>query len=158
MTSLLKEQAVKVRLVSTSVTARLGLSRLTKRAQVAPANPPPITTTRPKPWAKAGADNSTPAAAPLPRNCRRVAWAIGCSLILLRRVPRGDRFDFVVGEALGDAIHRGRRLLAGAERLQRGDDRLRVLACQSRHRSVDRGRAGVTARTGERARRSIRDV
>src|SRR5215471_10788159 len=103
MTSLLKGQAVKVRLVSTSVTASLALSRLTKRAQVAPANPPPITTTRPEPWAKAGTDNSAPAAALLLRNCRRLACAIACSLIVLRRVPRGDRFDLIVGQALGDA-------------------------------------------------------
>jgi hypothetical protein len=43
---LLNGQAVKTRLASTKVTAKRGLSRFSARAQVAPANPPPITTTR----------------------------------------------------------------------------------------------------------------
>ena len=45
MTVLLNGQAVKVWLASTSVTVVRGSMRLSVRAQVAPANPPPTTTT-----------------------------------------------------------------------------------------------------------------
>ena len=55
MTLLLNGQAVKVGLASTSVTVMRGSMRLRKRAQVAPAKPPPTTTTRPPaPWPIAG--------------------------------------------------------------------------------------------------------
>src|SRR3954462_14710551 len=75
MTSLLKGQAVNVRLCSTSVTVRRGSSFFNARAQLAPAKPPPTTTTRPAaPCATAGiGSNATDAlAAAALRNVRRL--------------------------------------------------------------------------------------
>src|SRR5438132_12331019 len=75
MTPLLSGQAVKLALCSTSVTARRGASPFSARAQVAPAKPPPITTTRPaEPCASAGRNNggAQPASAARLRKSRRV--------------------------------------------------------------------------------------
>ena len=75
MTLLLNGQAVNVRLASTSVTVRRGSIRFRNRAQVAPANPPPMTTTRPAaPCAIAGIGSSAHAApaAVVLRNVRRL--------------------------------------------------------------------------------------
>src|SRR5262245_46068269 len=103
MTVLLNGQEMKVRFGSTSVTARRGSIRLMKRAQVAPPKPPPTTTTRPAaPCAKLGRATgrsiAAPAAAVL-RNSRRFLVMAEPPCSFLRAVPRGDRLDFVIGEA-----------------------------------------------------------
>src|SRR3954454_3585067 len=54
MTSLLKGHAVKIRLGSINVTSNLGSIRRSARAPLAPAKPPPITTTRAADCARAG--------------------------------------------------------------------------------------------------------
>src|SRR5580658_2365440 len=110
MTSLLNGQAVKVRLASTRVTAMRGSSRLIARAQVAPAKPPPTTTTRPPPFcATAGIGRMTAVApaAPTLRTSRRLNVPVMVGLILLRPIPVRNGSDFVVGEALGNAVHDG---------------------------------------------------
>jgi len=77
MTPLLNGQAMKVRLASTRVTATRGSARLRARAMLAPAKPPPTTTTRgAAPWARSGAGSS---AAQLPtvtdfRKSRRLRY------------------------------------------------------------------------------------
>ena len=58
MTALLKGQAMNVGFVSTNVTWIFRSSRLSWRAQVAPAKPPPMTTTWALPCAIAGAQQS----------------------------------------------------------------------------------------------------
>src|SRR5438270_13230188 len=119
MTPLLNGQATKLGFASTSVTARFGASRLSVRAQVAPAKPPPMTTTRPLALcARAGSGSSAaaaPEATPLRKSRRVAALPAIPSSVLLRRQPGGDRRDLIVTEALGDAVHHGRRTLAGAE-------------------------------------------
>src|SRR5829696_1275929 len=72
-TPLLNGQGVKVRFASTSVTDAFGSRRFTSRAQVAPAKPPPITTTRGAAWPKPGRGKRDAAAArPIPfRTLRR---------------------------------------------------------------------------------------
>jgi hypothetical protein len=73
MTRLLNGQAVKVSLASTSVTVMRGSSFLTARAALAPAKPPPTTTTRPAaPWAIAGIGSSAEAAAAALTKSRRL--------------------------------------------------------------------------------------
>src|SRR5712692_5156479 len=107
-TPLLNGQAVKVWLVSTSVTVMRGSSRLSVRAAVAPAKPPPTTTTRPAaPCARAGMGNNAAAAPAALRNSRRLLRVLVMASILLRGVPGGDGLDLVVGEAPGDAAHYG---------------------------------------------------
>src|SRR5947209_18072968 len=144
MTSLLNGQAVKVWLASISVTTARAANSLSARAQLAPATPPPTTTTRtPAPCAIAGIGMSAaeaPAAAAL-RNSRRlvrlVMMCVPMASILLRCKPGGDRLDFVLGEAFGDAVHDRRRPLAGAEVGHCGDDLRRIAADQPRYRGVD---------------------
>src|SRR6266700_442181 len=116
ITALLNGQAVKIAFGSTSVTANWGSARRSVRAQVAPANPPPTTTMRALPCAKAGDGSSTTeAAAALPlRNPRRVG-RITTSASVLHRKPGGNCTGLFVREALGDAAHYRRRALAGAE-------------------------------------------
>src|SRR5262245_12043784 len=102
MTSLLNGQAVKVRLCSTSVTVTRGSIFLSARAALAPAKPPPTTTTRPAaPCAIAGIGSiaaDAPAAAAL-RNWRRLCGdLLVMASILLRCEPGGDRLDFIVGK------------------------------------------------------------
>src|ERR1039457_2441982 len=67
--------AVYTALASTMVTARCGAAFLSARAQVAPANPPPMTITcGPAPWESRGEGNiaaETPAAAAVFKNWRR---------------------------------------------------------------------------------------
>src|SRR5215468_3175933 len=121
MTRLLNGQAVKVRLASTSVTLMRASSAFSARAQLAPPNPPPITTTRPAaPWASAGIGNKAAAAAADFMTSRRVSrrairLVSVMTSILLRRQEGGDGLGLVVGETFGDAIHHGRGPLAGAE-------------------------------------------
>src|SRR5712671_2134966 len=108
MTRLLNGQAVKVRLASTSVTLMRGSSALTARAQEAPANPPPTTTTRPAaPCARAGSGRSAVdvAAAAVLMKSRRVFLVMVS--ILLSGVPGRNGSYFIVSESLGDAIHDG---------------------------------------------------
>src|SRR5215470_5621105 len=63
ITSLLSGQAAKPGLGSTRVTSRRESARFRKRAAVAPAKPPPITTTRgAAPWASRGRGNAEAAA------------------------------------------------------------------------------------------------
>src|SRR5258708_32429988 len=103
-TLLLKGQAVKMRSGSTRVTVSLGSSFFSVRAAVAPAKPPPITTTRPAPWAEAMAGARAVATVSL-RKVRRVAIA----LLRLRGKPGRDGVDLRIVEALGDAAHDARR-------------------------------------------------
>src|SRR5450631_1875511 len=111
MTSLLNGQAVEVWFASTRVTAMLGSSRLSIRAQVAPEKPPPTTTTRAGAFCASAGIGSIAAAAPAVaalRTSRRL-WApvMAAPSILLCPIPGGDSLDLVVGEALGDAVHDG---------------------------------------------------
>src|SRR5262245_7919968 len=160
MTPLLNGQAVNVEFASTSVTVMRGSMRLMKRAQVAPAKPPPMTTARlPAPCAMAGSGSRAavaPAAAVLRNSRRFFAVMIGLpSSILLRTVPGGDGFDLVVGEPLGEEMHHGRRLLPRLERLHGGDDVRGVAADEPRHRGLDRSRRGMATGAGQRAGRGI---
>src|SRR5215470_5198377 len=139
MTRLLNGQAVKVRLASTSVTLIRASSALSARAQLAPANPPPITTTRlAAPCASAGIGNNAAAAAADFMTSRRVsrrANTLVCvmtSILLCREIGR-DGLGLVVGETFGDAIHHGRWPLAGAELGHRGRDLRGVAAVEARH-------------------------
>src|SRR5262245_51792146 len=161
MTPLLNGQAVNVEFASTSVTVMRGSMRLMKRAQVAPAKPPPMTTARePVPCAMAGSGSRAavaPAAAVLRNSRRFFAVMIGLpSSILLRAVPGGDGFDLVVRETLGEEMHHGRRRLPRLERLHGSDDVRRVAADEPRHRGLDRSRRGMAAGTRQRAGRGIR--
>src|SRR5262245_55219016 len=154
MTRLLNGQAVKVRLASTSVTLMRASSALSARAQLAPANPPPITTTRPAaPCASAGIGNRAAAAAADFMTSRRVsrrAKRLDCvmtSLLQCREVGRNG-LGLVVGEALGDAIHHGRGPLAGAELGHRGGDLRRVAPVETRHRRRNAGSRRMAAAAG----------
>src|SRR5262245_42921147 len=146
MTPLLNGQAVKIRLVSTSVTATSEpSSRLIRRATVAPAKPPPITTTCGIAWAMAGratTADATMAAAP-PTKLRRVArWRLIAGASALVCVPAGDGLDLGIGKPLGDLVHHGGFALAGAEGLHLLHDLGRVAADEAGHRAV---LAAVTA-------------
>src|SRR5580692_1195452 len=145
MTSLLNGHAVKVWFASTRVTAMRGSSRLSMRAQVAPAKPPPTTTTRPGAFcASAGIGMSAVAApAAVLRTSRRLGDPVMVApSIFLRPIPIRDGLDLVVGEALGDAVHHGRGPLAGAEFLHRADDVRGLGADEPLDRRIDgtRGR------------------
>src|SRR3954465_2349602 len=107
MTSLLNGQAVKIRFGSASVTARP--LRWRSRAQVAPANPPPITTTRVSPCACEGRVMSAAEAASAPPNkFLRLGAALMATSTLLAD-PGRNGAGFLVGKAFGDAIpHRNR--------------------------------------------------
>src|SRR5262245_22229718 len=160
MTPLLNGQAVNVEFASTSVTVMRGLMRLMKRAQVAPAKPPPMTTARePVPCATAGSGSRAavaPAAAVLRNSRRFFAVMIGLpSSVLLRAVPGRGGLDLVVGETLGEEMHHGRRLLPRLERLHGGDDVGGVAADEPRHRGLHRPPRGMAARARERAGRGI---
>src|SRR5262245_8528611 len=143
MTRLLNGQAMKVRLASTSVTLMRASSALSARAQLAPANPPPITTTRPAaPCASAGIGNKAAAAAADVITSRRVsrrAVRLVCvmtSILLCREIGR-DGLGLVVVETFGDAIHHGGGPLAGAELGHRGCDLCGVLPVETRHRGCN---------------------
>src|SRR6266436_155602 len=155
MTRLLNGQAVKVRLGSTSVTLMRASSALSARAQLAPANPPPITTTRPAaPWASAGVGNKAAAAAAADfmtsRRVGRRAIRLVCVMtsILLCREVGSDRLGLVVGETFGDAIHHGRGPLAGTELGHGGRDLHGVAPIKTRHRRADRRARWMAAAAG----------
>ena len=77
ITALLNGHAVNVWFASTNVTAILGSSCRKARAQLAPAKPPPTTTTRGAAWAKVGSGKSAAeAATPSFRNSRRLAFTV----------------------------------------------------------------------------------
>src|SRR5882757_1887245 len=158
MTLLLNGQAVKVWLASTSVTVRRGSSALRARAQLAPAKPPPTTTTWPPVfWAIAGRGKSAteaPAAAVLMKSRRLVCCADMIS-ILLCGVPGRNRLRFVVGESFGDAVHDGRGALAGLEVLHGGHELRGVASGEPRHRGVDRAPRRMAAGAGARAGRRV---
>src|SRR4029077_16307868 len=116
MTPLLNGHAVKVGLVSTSITRASGSRRLSSRTHVAPAKPPPTTMTRGWPCASAGIGTSA-ASEPL-RKWRRDFMR----RLFLRAEPLGDGAGFRFAETLGDAVHHGRGLLSRPERLHGGDD------------------------------------
>src|SRR5690348_12628289 len=98
MTPLLNGQAVKVGLVSISITRASGIRRLSSRAQVAPAKPPPTTMTRGWPCASAGIGRSA-ASEPF-RKLRRVPARAFISNLFLRAEPIGDGAGFRFAEAL----------------------------------------------------------
>src|SRR5262245_39238203 len=140
MTRLLNGQAVKVRLASTSVTLMRASSALSARAQLAPANPPPITTTRPAaPCASAGIGSRAAAAAADFMTSRRVSRravrliCVMTSLLQCREVGRNG-LGLVVAETFGEAVHHGRGPLAGAELGHGGRDLGGVAPVQARHR------------------------
>src|SRR6266851_463547 len=147
MTALLNGHAVKIAFGSMRVTSNPGSARRSVRAQAAPANPPPTTTMRALPCAKAGDGSSTAeAAAALPlRNPLRVgritAWAS-----VLHRKPGGNCAGLFVREALGEAAHYRRRALAGAESQHCRDDRGWVAAADRRNRALHLGARRVTTR------------
>src|SRR5215210_3879249 len=104
-TPLLNGQATKVRFASMSVTEAFGNRRFTSRAQVAPAKPPPTTTTRGAAWPKLGRGRSGAAAA-VPRALRmlrRFGLKRMPAPLALRRQPRRDSLRLRLGKALGDA-------------------------------------------------------
>src|SRR5579859_7186046 len=117
ITSLLIGQAAKIAFGSTRVTLSRGSVRLRKRAAVAPAKPPPTTTMRGgAPWATNGRGNSeAPAPAIAVTICRRLRRGRVMAASALRAVPGRNGLQLVIREALGDAIHHGRRSLAAAE-------------------------------------------
>src|SRR5262249_27089446 len=97
------------------------------RARLAPAKPPPTTTTRGAAWPSAGAPKRTDAAAAEAadaRNWRRVGGIAERVHLpsFLPGVPVGNGLDFSIGEAFGDAVHHGCGLLPGLEGLHLGDD------------------------------------
>jgi len=156
MTPLLNGQAVNVAFASTKVTSIFGSIFFSVRAQLAPAKPPPTTTTRGAACANAGMEMSAADAAVVERKARRVlrclfmAWPS-----LLRFQPYGDGTHLVVGEAFGDAVHHGRRLCAGAERGDQRDDGVGGAAINPRHRA-DGSAHGMTAGARCGARRRLR--
>src|SRR5215470_9820253 len=161
MTRLLNGQAMNVRLASTSVTLMRASSPLSARAQLAPANPPPITTTRPAaPWASAGIGNRAAAAAADVMTSRRVSGrtkrlvCVMTSLLLCREVGR-DGLGLVVVETFGDAIHHGRGPLAGAELGHGGRDLRGVTSVKTRHRGRNSRVRRMAAAAGRRAGRRI---
>src|SRR5260370_36692311 len=115
MTLLLSGHAVKVGLASTNVTAMRGSIRLMKRAQVAPAKPPPTTTARPPvPWPMAGSGSiaaAAPAVARLRNSRRLLCIALMVVSVLLRPIPGPNGFDLVLRKTHRDAIHAGRNAL-----------------------------------------------
>src|SRR5262245_58407433 len=161
MTPLLNGQAVNVEFASTSVTVMRGSMRLMKRAQVAPAKAPPMTTARPPaPCAMAGSGSRAalaPAGAVLRSSRRFFAVLIARpSSSCVRAVPGGEGSDLVVGGSLGDAMQHGRRQLPRLRRLHRGGEGGGIAADEPRHRGLDRSRRGMAAGARERARRGIR--
>src|SRR5690242_1075444 len=127
---------------------------LMKRAAVAPAKPPPITTTfGPAPCAMAGIGSNAAALAVF-RNWRR--FVLIARLLLLLLVPGRDRAGLLVGEALRDTVHDRALALAGLEGGHLADDLRRRPSLERRHRRLPI-RAGRMA-PGARGRpgRSIR--
>src|SRR6266542_1647709 len=149
MTPLLNGDAVNFGLVSTSVTAMRGSPRLSARAAVVPAKPPPTTTTRGETAsATAGSGRrDVPAATADLRNARRLVRTVMALLrgSFLLRIPAGDRLNLGVGKTLGDLIHDGGRALAGAERLHLAHHLGGVAAGKPRHRRLDAGIGRVAA-------------
>src|SRR6188474_1656814 len=130
MTLLLNGQAVKVLFGSTSVTCNFGSIAFSARAQLAPPKPPPITATRAAACAKAGRGNASAVtvAAPAPQNFRRLMRWLMLRPSLLRREPRRNRAQLVIGEALGDAVHHRGGKRAVAKSGHRGHDLTGVAA------------------------------
>src|SRR3954465_15946150 len=125
-----------------------------KRAADAPANPPPITTTRgPVPCASAGRGSNAAAPATL-RKSRRLLCATIERLLLLRLIPCGDRLDFLVGESFGDAIHDGAGPLAGFVCTYLAGDIGRRPSDTRGHRRIDARSGAVIARAGSSPGRS----
>src|ERR1700754_204709 len=99
ITSLLNGQATKVRFGSISVTCSRASIRFSARAQLAPPNPPPITTTRAADWASEGDGRVSAAAhAAMPRTT---------FLRVIRRSAFMRQIQVVSGG------REGRRLLSG---------------------------------------------
>src|SRR5205807_22086 len=117
MTSLLNGQAVKIVFGSTSVTAHRGSRLFNVRAQLAPAKPPPITTTFPAASCASAGRNDPAAQAATARNRRRVSGRtiIAAASWFLPRIPVGDGRDFGLREALGDPVHHRGGTLARAK-------------------------------------------
>src|SRR6266850_1959800 len=121
---------------STSVTSMPGSHMRMYFAAVAPPKPAPITTTRALAGdivAQPAADSVAPAAASF-RNCLLLMTSSP-----LRRKVGGEQLDLLVGIALGELVHHGRRPRAVLERLHlrhdvllgqagQGDDLLRGAA------------------------------
>src|SRR5690349_8213459 len=112
-------------------------SLLIERAQLAPPNPPPMTTTRGAALAAARAGEipnaaSIPPAAMPPRTARRL-------LRFRAAIPIGNGFDFFIRKSLGDTIHHGGGTRTGTKRLHRRDDLLGREAFEGRHRASIRG-------------------
>ena len=131
-----------------------------KRAQVAPAKPPPTTTTRPRaPWAIAGMGSSAaeaPAAAFLRKSRRLVDLRHG-------RLPQSFCAPYQAAMAL---ISSSEKPLAmrpitvpgswpGLEALHRGHDRRRIAADEPRHRGVGYSGRRMAARARCRPRRRV---
>src|SRR5439155_17238455 len=140
MTGLLNGQAVKVALVSISVTWIFGLSALTARATLVPAKPPPTTTTRGAACAMAGIGSIAAAviAAEPRRKSRRVRGMLTVPSLLLRREPGRNRPHLVVGETLGDSAHHRAGLAAAAECVHRDHDLFGAASVDFRHRGLGR--------------------
>src|SRR6266478_825163 len=100
MTALLNGQAVKTGLASTKVTTSRGSARCSSRA------PAPAVETAPR----------------LRSQTRSAETSVASSGSSLRREPKGDGPDFIVGKPLGDASHHGRRAPSRAKGLHRHDD------------------------------------
>src|SRR5918993_5177023 len=153
MTRLLKGQAVKVRLVSPSVTAMRGSACFRARAALAPPKPPPTTTTRGAPCASAGAERPTAAATVVEaRNSRRLRAFIATSRgSLLLGVPFGDGLDLGVRVSLGKPVHHRAFALPGLEALHLRNGLGGAAPGDTRDGRVDAWARGVAAGAGRGA-------
>src|SRR5215216_5167759 len=159
MTPLLNGQAVNARLASTSVTGMRRSSCLSARATLAPAKPPPTTTTCGSACAMAGRGISAADAATAAEEARRSRRVIRLPVIAgpstLRRIPGRDGLDLGVGKPFGDLVHHGRLTFAGTERLHLRREFPGVAPGEPRHRRVHAGICRMTAGARRRARRCL---
>src|SRR5262245_27261498 len=114
ITSLLNGHAAKTGFGSIRVTSSRGSARFKKRAAVAPANPPPMTTLRGcRAWARSvrGSARGQERAAEAVTNGRRGGRSRVTAASPLHHEPGCNRLDLVIGKALGDTLHHGRGAL-----------------------------------------------
>src|SRR5258707_10674964 len=158
ITSLLNGHAAKTGFGSTRVTSSRGSTRFKKRAAVAPANPPPMTTIRGcRPWASSGRGSThaqAPAAEALTKR-PRVGRSRVTAASPLHHEPGGNRLDLVIGKALGDTVHDGRGPLPAPIGLHGRHHGVRILSGQPRHWRVDVRLFRMASGTRRRAGRDL---
>lgn len=87
-----------------------------------PANPPPTTTTTTRRCACARSGAASTAAATLAAAPPIRVLRLGMACCFRVCEPRGNCTRLFLGKPFGDAVHHGRRALAGAERLHLNND------------------------------------